>query len=543
MADYQDEKIAPATAEVTSDHSSDEGLVMTSDEYHLATLGYRQMFKRGLGMFENWAATFTTMNFVSGMPVLLGFALYTGGPQAAFANWTMVGFLSLMVSLCLAEIAAAFPTAGGIYYWSHRLGGSRWGPFLSWLTAWWNWVGWIAVVPGCQQGGTNFLVAAIQIQYPNSTVVTERWFLFVLTTIGLCLAVIPNIISERVLRWYFKITVTSACTLFLIYWLWFPIASRGHFGTTHDVFGTFYNGINYGPTKQASDAYCWIIGILFGAWEFYGYDTSVHLAEETNDASQVVARGMWTGTLATWLLSVPTLILLLFCIQDFTAIANGTYANNFAVLCLQALGHKGAVAVLVLCWIDNTLGTMICVLSAQRVTFAISRDGMLPGSKYFRKLSPKGRMPVNAAFLVLALSICISVIIIGSTVAFTALTATATIATNVSYLIPIVARHTVGRNSFQPAKWHLGRFSIPCAIIGSTYISFLFVVLCLPQIYPVTAQTFNYAPVMIGGVTILTIVGWIFPFGLGGRYWYHGPKRTISENEVSRATVKGSHID
>src|SRR4051812_14180377 len=107
-----------------------------------------RFFVRGLGMFENWAATFTTMDFVSGMPILLGFALATGGPEAAFSNWTMVGGLSFIVSFALAEIAAAFPTAGGIYYWSYRLGGTKWGPFLSWLTAWWNWVGWITVVPG-----------------------------------------------------------------------------------------------------------------------------------------------------------------------------------------------------------------------------------------------------------------------------------------------------------------------------------------------------------------------------------------------------------
>lgn len=52
------------------------------------------------------------MNFVSGMPVLFGFAMYTGGPQAAFANWTMVGGLSTFVSLAMAEIAASLPTAG-----------------------------------------------------------------------------------------------------------------------------------------------------------------------------------------------------------------------------------------------------------------------------------------------------------------------------------------------------------------------------------------------------------------------------------------------
>lgn len=30
---------------------------------------------RGLGLFENWAATFTSMNFVSGIPVLFGFVM------------------------------------------------------------------------------------------------------------------------------------------------------------------------------------------------------------------------------------------------------------------------------------------------------------------------------------------------------------------------------------------------------------------------------------------------------------------------------------
>ena len=85
----------------------------------------------GLGLFENWTATFTTMNFVSGMPILLGFSLATGGLQAAFSNWTMVRGLSLVISFALAEIAAAFPTAEGIYYWSYRLGDTKWGPFLS----------------------------------------------------------------------------------------------------------------------------------------------------------------------------------------------------------------------------------------------------------------------------------------------------------------------------------------------------------------------------------------------------------------------------
>lgn len=44
------------------------------------------------------------------------------------------------------------------------------------MTAWWNWAGWVTVVPGVQQGSTNFLVAALQIKYPDATVLTKGWF-------------------------------------------------------------------------------------------------------------------------------------------------------------------------------------------------------------------------------------------------------------------------------------------------------------------------------------------------------------------------------
>ena len=192
------------------------------------------------------------------------------------------------------------------------------------------------------------------------------------------------------------------------------------------------------------------------------------------------------STLSAWLLSVPTLIIILFCLQDFDGIVNATYANNWAEYLVQLVGPRGACAILSLLWIDSTCATASCFMSAQRVTFAISRDGVLPFSSFFRRLN-KNKIPVNAAFLVCGLSIAITCAVIGSVVAFSAITATATIAVNFSYLIPIVARHTVGRKTFKPAKWNLGRFTIPIGIVSSFYIMFLFSVLLLPQLYPVTS--------------------------------------------------------
>jgi hypothetical protein len=128
-----DIKTASDPPSLTGDSAPEVGTILTHDEYHLATLGYKQEFVRCLGLFESFASTFTSMNFVSGIPVLFGWVMYTGGPQAAFANWTMVGGLSCIVSLVMAELAASLPTTGGIYFWSYRLGGEKYGPFLSWM--------------------------------------------------------------------------------------------------------------------------------------------------------------------------------------------------------------------------------------------------------------------------------------------------------------------------------------------------------------------------------------------------------------------------
>lgn len=178
--------------------------------------------------------------------------------------------------------------------------------------------------------------------------------------------------------------------------------------------------------------------------------------------------------------------MILFCMQDFDGIVSATYSNNWAEYLVQLVGPDGAVALLVLLWLDSTCATASCFMSAQRVTFAISRDGVLPFSRYFRQLS-RARIPVHAALLVFVLSVAITCAVIGSTVAFTAITATATIVTNVSYLIPIAARHTIGRHDFQPARFNLGRYSTFVGVVSAIYIMFIFVVLTLPQLYPVTA--------------------------------------------------------
>ena len=72
QADLKQTTTPSDAVSVKNGTTTDAGLVLTHDEYHLATLGYKQEFLRSLGFFESWAATFTSMNFISGIPVLFG---------------------------------------------------------------------------------------------------------------------------------------------------------------------------------------------------------------------------------------------------------------------------------------------------------------------------------------------------------------------------------------------------------------------------------------------------------------------------------------
>lgn len=46
--------------------------------------------------------------------------------------------LQLCIALGMAELASAYPTSGGMYYWQFRLAGRRVGPFACWITGGWG---------------------------------------------------------------------------------------------------------------------------------------------------------------------------------------------------------------------------------------------------------------------------------------------------------------------------------------------------------------------------------------------------------------------
>ena len=101
------------------------------DEAYLRSLGYGQQLFREMGGFSNFAISFSIISVLTGAVLLYGYGLKFAGPIVNSVGWPVVSLFTLAVAASMAEIASAYPTAGGLYYWAYRLGGRGW----AWTTA------------------------------------------------------------------------------------------------------------------------------------------------------------------------------------------------------------------------------------------------------------------------------------------------------------------------------------------------------------------------------------------------------------------------
>lgn len=104
------------------------------DDSRLKQLGYKQELNRRLNAISNFSVTFSIVSILTGLTTTFNTGLTYGGPLTMIYGWPIVGVFTLFVGFSMAEICSAFPTSGGLYFWSAKLCGNEWGPFASWLT-------------------------------------------------------------------------------------------------------------------------------------------------------------------------------------------------------------------------------------------------------------------------------------------------------------------------------------------------------------------------------------------------------------------------
>src|SRR5437762_7369835 len=130
--------------------------LIAADAAELRRLGYAQQLYREMGGFSNFAISFSIISILTGAVLLYGYGLKLAGPIVNSVGWPLVSLFTLAVAASMAEIASAYPTAGGLYFWAFRLGGRGW----AWMTAWLNMIGQVTITAGINIAAAIYLIGA-----------------------------------------------------------------------------------------------------------------------------------------------------------------------------------------------------------------------------------------------------------------------------------------------------------------------------------------------------------------------------------------------
>ena len=420
-------------------------------------MGYAQELSRSMSKFSNFAISFSIICILSGGINSFAQAISSVGGAGAGIGWIVGCLLSGMFALAMAQIASAFPTAGGLYHWASILGGRFWG----WLTAWLNLLGLITVLGAINIGTAYFFQGAFGSLFA-STAADGTVALWPSSDIQIVTFVAIITIAQALFN-HLGIKVTTFLTDISGYIIFAATAvlvvACLYYATSIDIsrlwtFTNYSGDAGNGTFPQTDNmGYLFLLCLLLPVYTITGYDASAHTSEETKNAAEAVPKGIVTAVFWSSLVGWIMICAIMLAVPNMDEGAKQGFNVFFWTMdsilppTLKNAIYIGILAAQFLCGLAT-------VTSASRMLFAFSRDDGLPvGSKALATVSPKYRTPVNAIWTATVLCILyvlgamllkvagtsIYVIVVNSTLVFLFL----------SFTVPLVA----GLFAYGTAKW------------------------------------------------------------------------------------------
>jgi len=447
-----------------------------ADAHQLSRLGYVQQLLREMGGFSNFALSFSIISVLTGAVTLYGYGLQQGGPLVMGLGWPLVTLMTLPVAASLAQLASAYPTAGALYHWSSIFGGAGWGFF----TAWFNTIGQVAITAGVDYGLALFI--APMLGWPGDRAQVLALYAAILLShavlnhFGVRAIATLNGISA----WYHLIGVVALAAMVVSF---APLQPAKFLLQPFSLHGQPY-------------VYGFLVGLLQAQWTFTGFDASAHVTEETVDPTRNAPWGIVSSVAVSGLAGYALLVAVTLAIGDLPAT---THAENpFIYVLRHALGDRLGGALVLL-----AMGAMwFCGLSSltsnSRMLFAFARDGGLPGSQYFARVSPRFLSPHWAVWACAVAALAIGL----WTQVYSAMVALSTLALYASYAVPIglgLWARSTGRWTTR-GPWDLGRSSSWVNAVALGWVAVITVLFVLPP-NELAGYTF-------GGCVLLLSIYW-----------------------------------
>ena len=480
--------------------ASDSRRASVDDSSLLERLGYVQELSRTLNAFSNFAISLSIICILAGGITSFHIGYCSVGGAAIGLGWPLVCLFSLAVALSMAQIASAFPTAGGLYHWGAILGGRGCG----WATAWFNLAGLVTVLAAINVGTYRFLAAIWRPEWLDDPAIE--------LLAVLCITASQAAINHLGIRLTSRLT---DCSGFLILGVAvaLPVALAAYSGPwqwERLITFTDYSGL---PAEApvwpagASLSILFLLGLLLPAYTITGFDASAHVAEETLSAAHNVPRGIINSVLVSGLMGWLLLCVLVLAMPDPAEGARQGplvvpwIMNSVLPVWLADLMFTGILATQYLCGLAT-------VTSASRMTYSFARDGGLPCSSKLRRVSTRWRTPVAAIWTVAVGAVLFTL----STPVYSTITVVCTTFLYISYVLPIAAGlWAYGRSWRSFGPWQMGGWFRPLAVVSLLGCSTLILV----GMQPPNEMSLP----VVAGMGLLLTVAWF----AGVRRHFRGP--------------------
>ncbi|KAK5682094.1 hypothetical protein LTS10_005219 [Elasticomyces elasticus] len=490
-----------------------------SDQRDMYRLGRKQELKRRFRYFSIAGYVVVLGNTWEFAIVTSTFGLANGGTAGSIWMSIIVCIGMMLGVLSLAEIASMAPTSGGQYHWVSEIAPKRVQKQMSYVVGWMALIGWQVAVPANAYIFAQQIVALISVCQPNY--VSEGWQTALITIASAVAAITLSVFVMQKLTLAEGLAVVVHCFGFVaflaILWVMGPKTSA------KEVWTHFRDDNGWGSTGAAT-----LVGIIGPVASFIGGDSAVHLAEELQDASYVLPRAMVTGCAINYILGLVGLVSFLFnlgAIDDSLYIYGG---QPWVAVVYRNTGSKAATIVMILviavCFFCLQMN---CVMTSSRQLWAFARDKGVPFHGFLSQVTLDG-LPRNAVIFTLVFSSLLSLIIMGSSVAFNVFLSfgNAGIMTSYAVIIGCIIYRRFDGNVFPPTKFSLGKAGL---VVNSLAFSYLIVALAFtffPSVPNPRPAEMNWASLMYAFVLMFALVWYL----VRAKIDYDGPVEYVRKD-------------
>lgn len=218
-------------------------------------------------------------------------------------------------------------------------------------------------------------------------------------------------------------------------------------------------------------------------------------AEEVRNASEVTPKTMFWSYMLNIPLAFAMLLVFLFAMTDVATAT--TEAFPFVWILQNSLSTAGAQAITAIMFILVFMIDTSCFASTSRQLFAFARDDGMPFSTWMKKVNPRLNVAANACYVTLGYTVVMSLIYLGSPIAFNAIISLAIVALMATYAISIACvlwRRITLPETLPPVFWSLRKWGVVVNGIGLTYAIFSFFWAFWPIYWEPTAEEVRNSP-------------------------------------------------